>query len=94
MTVPTIEELETEVQITHQDSLKEIPHSQKTIELFRRYFEKAEDKKFTDEEVIEKMKDPNPEYYDKKIQLKQFKEEEYIHSDLVKETAKKEGIEL
>jgi len=94
LTVPTIEELEREIQITHKDSLTEIPPSQKTIEQFKRYFEKAEGKTFTNEEVKEKMSsDPNPEYYEKKLQLKQIKEEEYIHSDLVKDTARELGID-
>jgi len=97
MTVPTIEELETEEQITHQDSLAEIPHSQKTIELFKRYFDDVYGKRHTHDEVIKLMKaDPNPNEHDKLKQARQNKEakEEYIHSDLVIETARKEGIEL
>ena len=97
LTVPTIEELETEVQITHQDSLKEIPHSQKTIELFKGYFDDVYGKKHTHDEVIKLMKaDPNPNEHDKLKQARHNKEakEKYIHSDLVLETAKSVGVEL
>jgi len=69
--------------------------SQTTIDLFKRYFEKAEGKELTNEEVLLRMNsDPNPEFYDRKMLLKQFQEEEYVHSDLVKEVAKEQGIEL
>jgi len=97
LTVPTIEELETEVQITHQDSLKVIPFTDKTIELFKGYFDEVYGKRHTHDEVIKLMKaDPNPNEHEKLKQARHNKEakEEYVHSDFVIETAKKEGIEL
>ena len=97
MTVPTLEELETEVQITHQDSLKEITFTDKTIELFKGYFDEVYGKRHTHDEVIKLMKaDPNTDEHDKLKQARHNKEakEEYIHSDLVIETAKSVGIEL
>jgi len=94
LTVPTLEEIETESIITHEDSIAEIPFSKHTISLYKGYFEEANQRPYTDEETIELMKtDPNPEYFEKKIRLEQFKEEKYVHSDLVIETAKKLGID-
>jgi len=97
LTVPTISELETQEQITHAESLKEIPFTDKTIELFKGYFDDAYGKTHTHDEVIKLMKaDPNPNEHDKLKQARHNKEakEEYIHSDLVIETAKSIGVEL
>jgi len=90
MTVPTEAELETEELINHDEALKEIPFTEKTILNFKAYFEKALGKKITDEETIKLMKsDPDPDVYFKKEmetrRTEEIQKNQDFHTDFIKD---------
>jgi len=73
MTVPTEAELEQQDVINRKLSFEEIPPSAKTILEFKKYFERADRKEYSDKEVLELMKTANPKEYQKKLEEKRWR---------------------
>lgn len=99
MSVPTIIEEEEILAIDQElnDSFKKIPISQKTIQVWKEAYEKADKCKYTDKQIQDKiLSDPDVNYFkEKELINKKIKEYDKAQpSDLVKEMMIDNDIQL
>ena len=95
MSAPTYAEVETEDLIDRFQAFQERPLSNKTLDVWRNFFEKKEHCIMSNKQVQERLEhhDPNPdELEEKEKQFRIVEERKPYHSEFIQSIMKQEGI--